>query len=285
MKITPVKKQLAPKYPDQYSVQLDHLLLENRPLRWYATPVAGAVLSAVVMLGLAGCSNGTTTTEDPTPLPAPGTETATMGGVAPPFFFKTPLFEHGDGIGVYGCDAVTAPIFLSEDDAFAIIKDEFEKLSLAVQQDDGTVTNVRIPKPGTRYSPDSNNSRMQTKKGTLEFDFAVQGRSIVMEYVSYDDMRTWGFDGPTTVSRYEYKEAARTLNTSLNRSYYEGVHGVFYDPAEYPAESIDKGNASRADGWEKTRAQLEEEARQRASDELRAQVKDFIEWLSAQGII
>jgi len=212
-----------------------------------------------------------------------------MGDFAPPPIFGTPFFEHGNGVGTYGCQAVAAPVFLSEDDAFAIIKDEFKKSGLVVRQNGGTIENIQIPKPNPYYSPRDNDSRMQTVKGRLDFDFTVQGRNIVMEYVSTDDMRMWESAGPdengimrvSTVSRYDYKEAARTLNDGLNRSDHGNVHGVFYDPVE----RVDMMSVSKADDWKKARARLEKEARQRASAELREQVKDFIEWLSAQGII
>ena len=276
VKIMPVRKRITPKYPDQYSTQLNHLLLANKPVRWNAAPVAGTVLSAVVMLGLAGCNYiGTTTTGNDYGTP-------TSGVPAPPPII--PFFEHGDGIGVYGCVAVAAPVFLSEDDAFAVIKDEFEKLNLTVRQSGFTITNIQIPKFNPYYSADNNNNSMQTKEGTLVFDFAVENRNIVMEFISNDDMRSWEFVEPDTdgntiwssVSNYNYKEAARTLNTSLNHTSYDTVHGVFYDPAESVVSKDDQ---------KKTYEQLEEEARQRAFDALREQVRDFLAWLSAQGII
>ena len=37
-----------------------------------------------------------------------------------------PVFIHGEGTGAYGCIAVTAPFFLSEEEAWEIIKSEAE---------------------------------------------------------------------------------------------------------------------------------------------------------------
>jgi len=264
IKITPVKRKVTPKYPDQYSVELRPLLLRNKPMRWQATPVAGTVLSAVVMLGLAGCQP-----EPPEPV--------TMGDIADPVCFKTPIFEHGEGFGSYGCMSVTAPVFLSENDAFAIISDEFNKLDITVKKGGGTVDNIQIPKTYICLSRDDEKSKPETAKGSLEFDFAVKDNSIVMEFVSSDDVREWDASKTlASVEKYNFKEAAQTLNDSLNDSYIDSVHGVFYDPAE----RFDLGKYPEKDFEE-----LEAEAREKSCETLREQVKDFIAWLGAQGVI
>ena len=254
IKITPVKKKTAPQYPNQYSVDLNHLLLANKPLRWNAAPVAGTVLSAVIMLGLAGCSA------------ASEHELVSMGTTAPPLY--TPFFEHGKGTGVYGCVSVNAPMFLSEDDAFAIIKDEFAKSGLTVEKGGGTAPNITLPNiVDTIYD-----SKTETHTGTLDFDFSVEGSNIVMEYVSSDDLDAWTDQNfATSVSTKDYKEAAKILNESLNNAYLGSVHGVFYDPAETPQYHYSEEDKA-AD-------------REASANALREQVKDFLAWLSAQGII
>jgi len=269
IKITPVKRKVTPKYPDQYSVELRPLLLRNKPLRWQATPVAGTVLSAVVMLGLAGCISEPVTM---------GSEPIIMGDIPMPDTqaAQTPFFEHGEGIGVYGCVSVAAPIFLSEDDAFAIISDEFEKLDITVKKGGGTVDCVQIPK--VSLSPLTDEPAVKgTVTGSLEFDFAVEDDYIVMEFVSSDDVRAWAAGGAvSSVEQYNYKEAAKTLNESLDDEELNSVHGVFYDPAE----SIDFSESGEKDFEE-----LEAEAREKSCETLREQVKDFIAWLGAQGVI
>jgi len=275
-KVCPVRRQVVPHYPDQYSTQLNHLLLENKPLRWRAVPVTGVVLSAVVMLGLAGC--GAVTLGSPNLLPTP--DNITMGEVASPPIYGTPFFEHGEGIGVYGCMAVAAPIFLSEADAFAIIRDEFQKLNLTVVQSDATVT-TRIPMVDTNGS----DQPINTQEGQLVFDFAVQGTTIAMEYVSHDDLQAWeSTPSQSSVSTYPYKEAARALNNSLNDTDLPNKHGVFYTPA-VQADYSELYTITDPDAWEAASEQLTLETQQRTEEALRAQVQDFIAWLSAQGVI
>ncbi|MCL1895797.1 MAG: hypothetical protein FWG03_04545 [Clostridiales bacterium] len=278
-KTTPVRKRTAPKYPDQYSIKLDRLLLQNRPLRWSASPVAGTVLSAVVMLGLSGCGGtGKGFVE----------ETVTGGEPLPVPYITSPFFEHGAGIGAYGCVSVAAPVFLSEDDAYAIIKDEFEKRNLTVLKGGGSIQNIEIPKISPYYTGIDTKSG-ETQIGVLEFDFQVKDKNIQMEYVSMDDMRSWESVEPdengeivmSSVSSYNLKGAAQTLNKSLNDRYSETAYGTFYDPAEM----VDTLAIPEDSDWEEAFGQLEEEARQKSADALRMQVTDFLGWLSAEGII
>ncbi|MCL2757621.1 MAG: hypothetical protein FWD43_06045 [Coriobacteriia bacterium] len=280
LKITPVAKQVIPRYPDQYSTQLDSLLLENKPLRWMKAPVTGAVLTAVVALGLAGCSPsvGATTMGDPQPLPTTLTDTPhVLPNIPVDGSIQTPFFEHGRGIGSYGCVSITAPVFLSEADAYSIISTEFKRLDLTVQRGGPTVVDIQVPAVDPSYPGGS----VGTTNGDLVFDFSVKDKNIVMEYVSYQDMEMWEAHGSySTVYRYDYIEAAKTLNDSLNASYPQNIHGVFYEPAELGFKINDSETPER-----EIIMYSSEETRQRAQDELRAQVKDFIEWLIAQGVI
>jgi len=275
--VKPVKKIAAPKYPDQYSVELDRLLLANRPLRWSAAPAVCTALSAVVMLSFTSC--GKPTMGEPAP-PVDTTifsddDYVTMGETVAYKF--TPLFEHGAGIGVFGCVSVSAPVFLSEDDAFAIIKDEFSKLNLNVTRDVGRIDNMLIPKLDIY----DRNKEIETQIGSLEFDFRVENKDIVMEFVSSEDVKAWHVDGDYMSSVFEenYKEAARVLNDSLNNRYDGIVHGIFYEPGEKIQYSQDLFSKIKSE------KKLMEEARERANAELREQVRDFIAWLSAQGVI
>ncbi|MCL2672642.1 MAG: hypothetical protein FWF10_11510 [Clostridiales bacterium] len=258
--ITPILRIVTPKYPDQYAVDLKPFLLNNKPLRWQAVPIAGTVLSAVVMLGLAGC--------------------VTAGVPAPPPLIEVPLFEHGEGRGVYGCVAIAAPVFLSEEDAFAIVREEFAKIDLSVQLSDRTVTGVSLPRweyPDT----DSFWGELGAQQGSFTFDFVVEGSGIEMEFVSTSDLWEWNALGDrVSISTYECKGSAEILNDSLNKKRNLPVHGVFYDPMEM----VDMYSA---EDWSPldNREAVMEAARARSLEMLRLQVQDFIAWLAAQGII
>ena len=270
MKLTPIAKYAPPRYPDKYAPHLDSLLRSHVPLRWRSSPLAGTVLSAVIMLGLSSCAE------------APG-DYVTMGVPLPtPTDMPraaTPIFEHGMGVGTFGCVSVAAPVFLSEADAYAIISDEFAKIGFTVEQGGGTVENVQLPVTSA-YQELNGQYEMKTENGSLDFDFHINGMKI--EYISSADFQRWtneeaylASDGTmmmASVSTENYLETAKTLNDSLNAMDLGQVHGVFYEPAEYYE-------------WREDDEQAKQEAAERAQEQLRAQVKDFIEWLAAQGVI
>ena len=199
-------------------------------------------------------------------------------------FKPTPFFEHGEGIGAYGCVSVAAPIFLSEDDAFEIIKDEFAKLNLTVEKSGNKVTNIQIPYVYPSYDGDD---KAKTHTGTLDFDFSIKGKNIDMEYVSSDDMFAWvnPEDGYNTAYSLNYKKAAKTLNDSLNDAKLKQAHGVFYDPAASIDIDIDSIENIDDETWEKNMEEAGAKSREEAVNALREQTKDFLAWLSAQGII
>lgn len=295
MKIQPVKRHITPKYPDQYAIDLDKTLLHYRPARWARAPLAGATLTAVVALGLSGCGRmfvlggGGSPPPEGTPPEAGGVEHVVLGDmtVATPLLpgDPVPLFEHGEGVGVYGCVSVTAPAFLSEDDAFAILSDEFSKLGYDCEQGGRTVSGIQLPVTSISIGRDAG-SPMETRKGALTFDMCVNDLSLQIEYVSMDDFYDWvdGKGPDASVESYDVKGAAQTLGDSLNEAGMDAAHGVFYDPIEM-GNLPEWTEGMTPEAWEAALEDSRAEARLRSEEDLREQVRDFIAWLSAQGII
>ena len=205
---------------------------------------------------------------------APSTQYAVTPGVpAPPPLPAAPLFEQGGGIGVYGCVSVAAPVFLSEDDAFAILSNEFKKQGLAVEKSNTRLE--KFPLPVTLREPwdDSGDKPFSTKKGTLEIDFQVVGKPVEMEFVSKVDYDAWAKGSPSaSVESNDFKRAAQTLVKGFDAQESWQTRAAFYDPAEV-APAKDNHPADRAESQ-----RLSEEA-------LRRQVQDFLRWLAANGII
>ncbi|MCL2796597.1 MAG: hypothetical protein FWD58_00870 [Firmicutes bacterium] len=54
MELKPVAHTQKPKYPHKYEIDVNKVLLENRPKAWFAKPIVGLALSAVMAAGLAG---------------------------------------------------------------------------------------------------------------------------------------------------------------------------------------------------------------------------------------
>ena len=262
MKTKAIKQYKAPRYPDQYQPDLTRLLTENRPLHWKAgTTVAGVTFSAAILLNMGAC--------DRAQPPA-----VTFGEAAPPPMSAAPLFAQGDGIGVYGCDAVAAPVFLSEDDAFAILSDEFAKQGLTVEKSSTRLENFPLPETQHLSTDDKRSEKpFSTQKGTLEIDFQVAGKPIEMEFVSTEDYDAWAKGNAySSVESNDFKRAAQTLVNGFGKQEDHQTRAVFYEPAETAPPDANY----RSD---------EAESRRLTEDALRRQVQDFLRWLAANEII
>ena len=203
----------------------------------------------------------------------PSTQYAVTPGVpAPPPLPAAPLFDQGGGIGVYGCVSVAAPVFLSEDDAFAILSDEFKKQGLTVEKSNTRLE--KFPLPVTIREPGGGGEKpFATKKGTLEIDFRVVGKPVEMEFVSKQDYDAWSKGDPdSSVESNDFKRAAQTLVKGFDAQESRQTRAAFYDPAE-TAPTQDRRPADQAESQ-----RLSEEA-------LRRQAQDFLRWLAANEII
>jgi len=272
MKIKPVGHPVAPGYPDKYAEESRQALATAHPKRWIAAPVA-AGLAATVAFGLSGCDRFVVMGDLAIP-----TEPAIGSGV--PYgteYFAAiaaaiPLFEFGEGTGSIGCLSVAAPVFLSEDEAFAILSAEFAEAGMMLRRNSKT---RQAALPVTDLSPIRNpgEGRGETKDGSLTPDGSLDG--LPVEFVSAADVEAWERDTDlaSSVTTYPVKRAAQTLaenNPGLV---------VFYDPLPtvYHDERYEKLVEGR--GWFKNEA----EARDESEQQLRAQAAAFLQWLQTEG--
>jgi hypothetical protein len=144
---------------------------------------------------------------------------------------------------------VAAPVLLTEADARAIILDEAKKAGVSFVPDALAVERVRLPKNAVQARRNEEMAQID-----LTLDGTDAKRKISYEFVSEADVKGWSaqqFSGCTWGTR----EAAVALRDGLAQKLPEGTTALFYDTG--------LGNA----------------------DELRLQVRDFIAWLKAEGVI
>ncbi len=220
------------------------------PKRWRNNPFVLKVLGGVVCLILASQNQ------------AGGPQVA-------------PLFLHGEGRGTFGCVAVNPPVFLTEDEARQVIAEEVQKVGLEFAPDALTIRETAVPitypfwcgrrsKGGTTLQPG-------LQEGDLVLDGFDKNRYVAYEFVSREDYFEWQTKEPacwSSVSSLNSKFAASTIRTGLESKTDKPWVGVFYEPL------------ARA-----TRREDYETARQTDREDLRKQVRDFIQWLKAQGVI
>lgn len=74
-----------------------------------------------------------------------------------------PIFEHGEGRGATGCVVVNPPVFLSEQDAMQVIREELPKSGVSLSE--GSVLLARC----SRFER-SNRPELQTERSRILFD-------------------------------------------------------------------------------------------------------------------
>jgi len=293
MDVRPVRRYGFPVYPSRLQVLAEpDLLTQHVPPRWRRCAemaLAGAACLAAAGVGCAGENAGP----------------ASKAGAA----VVAPIFEHGEGRGVTGCVVANPPVFLSEEEALQVIKEELAKTGVRLSEPGGDLPGVMIPqrrehhkRVGERYVDEV--VELEGKAKPVSLDAQEADRKIAVEFVSRHDYHDLG--GPrssSTVDHYDFKKVARELRERAAASTRPIRLGVLYDPATV-------GNLQKMYQEDKELQALNEKRRQDKSPEvqrlinervvqigkrwhdkaaaeskalLRQQVRDFADWLKAQG--
>jgi hypothetical protein len=296
MEIKPVYDAQPPEYPRKEDMTPEKLEA-SPPQRWVNNAAVTIALGALAAMSLAGCAPepplagvplppemtteetaawGTATpsaTCEPyagVPMPA---ETPIMtympaGDIAPPTLNVAPLFVHGDGQGAYGCVMVAPPVFLSEDEALSVVNDVAKDYGLEfLTHVSAELTNVL--EPSVNIMQPENTLPSETYM-TLRPDFMDATHGVAIEFVSVEDVKAWHRDTGVecSVERYDTIGAAAQLSDALDDAYTDTISttGVLYDPCELSEKS-------------------EAQSQAMSLEQLKAQAKDFFEWLKSQGVI
>ncbi len=297
--VRPVLRYPAPAYPGWDLVVADPgLLAREIPRRWIGKKGLTAALVAAA-LGVGGC----------------GKERSNGGAKA-----LVACFEHGEGRGGFGCVATTAPYYLGEDEARQVILEELAKTGIQAQPNSKMIFDA-IRRRG--YVGGQETQEVFREYGmdvNLMLDGYDAGKKIGYEFISEGDYLSVGglmggcdlqkVDGSLTLSSrssvtgFDFAEAARNLAARMANTGGIRAIGIFYEPVEYVRyrEASEAAAAAKAEALErcKTKEQAEDAAmlkyrvRRMQLDaaastivkrNLRAQVRDFAEWLKGQGLL
>jgi len=267
MRPEPLKRMQQPRYPTRRAVLANPELLERHlPPGWRVTRELAASTSLFLAAGLAACRGGD------------GKDQAAAGNRA--VSLVAPIFEHGEGRGAWGCVVVAPPIFLSEEEALQVIREELSAHGVTFTESNVRAEGVTFPAHEIQYDVDENGNVTEevTESPGARQPYDIDARDpvhgISVEFVSRDDYHALG--GPessSTVQCYDLKEAALDLKRAMEESGRGGrCFGAFYDPLESCYDGEDDGSDRQGSKEESLRL-------------LRAQVKDFVDWLEAQGVI
>ena len=305
MEIKPVPGANAPKYPVKEEISADTLKTQP-PQRWAGNKAAKIALGTIAAMSLAGCApepplagvplppemstEGTAASVSATPeltyeptagVPEPPqTPVITYmpdGDVLPPSISIAPLFLHGEGTGAFGCVMIAPPAFLSEEEALSVINAAAAEYGLKFTQGD-TPTLSNVLQPATKmYNSDV--PKPPDEYITLSPDFADAAHGVFIEYVSTADVGEWNYTEETiSAGTYATADAAAQLSEALEGAVPDNYGynvGVLYDPCA----SVGKQEP------EDLSSQPSEKSAALAREQLKAQAKDFFEWLKSQGVI
>lgn len=280
MNIQPLKSYKVPKYPEKKIVNYNKDILKTVPERWRKNIGVCIAFSSLLCITLTACGekNGMNSKYNSSSNSTEGKDIVKCD--------VAPLFEHGEGIGGYGCVSVAPPVFLSEEEAYQIITDEAKRNGLKFQNNGEKLKNVQLPVTYTfpesvKIDPNDPEKSVleykyeKDKAGDLELDGYDKNKKVSFEFVSVSDFKQWIGDSKVwaSVETYNVLEAARTLRDGIQDRTDEKFVGIFYDPiAHLPIDEATKGDSITK--------------REKMSEELlRKQVIEFISWLKAEGVI
>jgi hypothetical protein len=265
-----VRKRRWPQYPTRLEVQSGPgLLTRHMPAGWLSNREIAAAAGVFLATNLGGCGKPETQapSKSPLALDAPA--------------IVAPLFQHGEGRGATGCIVSNPPVFLSEADALQIITEELSRSGVTVRRASGALPWVDIPvrfyAPAYEWSSQTEDEQVvQSPKDArlLTPDLECEVGPVVIEYMSAED---YDWAGPlcgSTVTDYDLVEAAG-FTAARVRQQGKGIYfAALYDP-------LTKRDRNYAGSYDERRAA----AHAQSEVLLRQQVRDFVDWLKAQGAI
>jgi len=295
MKLSPVRKYRGANYPTREILNQHPELLRVLPRRWQNSPVVLGTLAGLLAM------------MEQSPLQAAETNSLHVA----------PIFEHGSGQGAFGCVAVSPPVFLTEAEAREVIEEEARKAGVDFSERGHKLNRVSLPVTDEfafLERMDQNGGKKQEKAGkkSQTGDLELSGwnakSQVGYKFVAIDDFRAWESkdrNGMCTVSEYDLLDAAKRLQAGLGSAKESGTVAVFYEPAgsasrnlkfpEPPAEpkngkvltEAEKQTQERATekAWAEYSKKYEATAKNAGKEDLRSQVRDFLSWLKAQGVI
>ncbi len=255
MRIQSVDSYRSPKIPTRDYVDDNPEILNHIPRRWMSDAVVLTALAGTVMLLSLSRMNATSSIK--------------------PISKVSPLFNHGDTKWAQIRGKIAVPVFLSEDAARDVVRKEAAKYGVSFDTSAESQEVIEIPTLLNKH-----NKNVST---TVILDGVDKKHNICFEVITTND--AVGLRVKKAVSyassMYDTKNAADGLRNGLRRAHPRGIYGVFYAPSIRHSDIM----KSSAISTNKNQAELDKQAKAHSKQLLRAQVKDFIKWLKAEGVI
>jgi hypothetical protein len=293
--IAPVKKYTPPKYPTIISAKNDPNLLQKLPSRWEKNASVVVALGLIGTMTLTSCgllgspNNASPTLDEFKDFVSVIIDNGKRTSHENNYLNVAPVFIHGEGIGSMGCMMIAPPVFLSEQEALAIIK--------GVAEDAGLNFGDHPPK----YIATQNKGKIESYgwesgyilgNGNIGLDLYDSQNQVAVTYISMTEAKEKYLPYKindneemfmeSSVTSYRPRELAGLVVEDFSQQIGDIAVGVFYDPGiNWQSEEHQR----ILNEYYKNTGDYENDTKKIIEDQFRAQVQDFIEWLQGQGII
>lgn len=198
-----------------------------------------------------------------------------------------PIFVHGDGRGSAGCVVVAPPVFLSEEEALQVIREELAKVGVTLGEGMPLAdVKVEYEDPESRIAFANDDWLGDVPRSTVQpADLSAldRNRRVGVSYITtkdYDQYRGGVF---STVTSWNTRDLAQKVADSVREQARRDLYvGVFYDPMEswdFDDVASAKPDEEESESWKSRFDKVEAAAKRRSRDQLRKQVRDFVAWL------
>jgi hypothetical protein len=284
LSVKPTRRFECPLYPTKLEVRADNrLLARHLPAAWLGHRELAGAAAACLAIGSVGMA------EDQSPLAPTQTGAArSNAAIVAPVFTPEGTASPKRAIArrnqekrfdrvTLACVAVSPPVYVSEEEALQIIKEELGKQGLDLCEEDVVLESVQIK--GTYYESQMDWVTGVRKGGfvekvkPLQLDLKDPQRNVGIEYIARGDLSPLG--GGRSTASHNPRAVAQYVSQEVENQGENIFFGALYDPqGQLPADM---------------RYARTGEQRQRAEAEcrrlIRLQVTSFVEWLKGQGVI
>jgi hypothetical protein len=266
MEIKSVNNSRQPNYPTiELFVKHPELLARNIPSSWLKNKFVATSLAAFLF---SGC--GTSTAQKNEEVEIVDTLKTNNSNANTPQEKKAdnsvvnvaPVFSFVVGRGAIGCEVMSPPVFISEDEAIKIILDKLKAEGYNFSRENCPTFKFKVLPIANECGEPKGKAKIK-----LKMDAYNPNSKWAIQYITTNDYDKFKNDNCwSSVSGYDTKQAAEIINQELKKQKKTNAV-VFYDPM------------ADADNWDRY-----EVAKKESKDLLLAQVNDFINWLKANNI-
>ncbi len=274
MKPKPVRKYPSPKYPTRLEIAAQpDLLRRHQPPAWRKWPELTGAAGLFLLADTARLPAADRPLKD-SQTPA---QTNAVAVVAP-------IFQHGEGRGATGCIVMTPPVFLSEEEAMQVIREEMAAKGVQMGTNQTTLAGVtvqqivwRIPSGATGATNHLQTAgpTFEIKQKTLAADATDPRKKVFIEFVGERDARVWDWErvkeeatkgGPFiiagSVQSYDLSKTAAYVAERVKRQATDRIYfGTFYDPlagtlhfGSFGTANVPPADAKSTGHWENVKS-------------------------------